>query len=535
VLAFLWLPALQIYGGTLWQVTLRQPARWAEALPLQRLPRHLFINTAALSILTALLAIVCGLPVGLALARGPRWFRLPGFILCALPLAIPPMLGATAYLVLSGTPPARSLASLAATQPLTLNPILVTAPILALCFFPVVAFPVFAARRMLPSEYAEAARLSGTAWQTWRFVLWPLLSPVVLGAAGVVAALAMWEMSAPDLIDVRTYSVQIYRDFSAYNDVTRASLDAVPMLALGILMLLPAALALQRYGRSWHGAGDALLTDGRASTSSFCGGEPAIVIWSVLVFLASPLAVVAIFARMLPAWTEIKDAWGDNLPELINTLLLPTVAAVLIVAVCVMLAASWRAWPERLHKTALALCVTPLLCTPIMLAIALIDFYNRPQFAFIYGGLPESGNFIVDWLSYYSARYSMTLIGYGARFLPLAVLLMDMAMRRIDGTFLEAAQNLGANPWRVRRTILAPLTRLAQLGTFGLVWALCAAELPTTILVNAPGGQTLPVPIFNWMHVGMKPLVATLSLTLFGMSALVLGTAAALLRLGRRR
>jgi ABC-type spermidine/putrescine transport system permease subunit II len=101
----------------------------------------------------------------------------------------------------------------------------------------------------------------------------------------------------------------------------------------------------------------------------------------------------------------------------------------------------------------------------------------------------------------------MTLVGYGSRFLPLGVLLIYEATRRVDRTLLEAAANVGAGPWRVRWTILAPQVRWALVGTFGLLWALCAAELPTTILVNAPGGQTLPVPIFNWMHVGMKPLL----------------------------
>jgi ABC-type spermidine/putrescine transport system permease subunit II len=33
-------------------------------------------------------------------------------------------------------------------------------------------------------------------------------------------------------------------------------------------------------------------------------------------------------------------------------------------------------------------------------------------------------------------------------------------------------------------------------------------------LLNAPGGQTLPVPIFNQMHIGATAEVAALSLTL---------------------
>jgi iron(III) transport system permease protein len=59
------------------------------------------------------------------------------------------------------------------------------------------------------------------------------------------------------------------------------------------------------------------------------------------------------------------------------------------------------------------------------------------------------------------------------------------------------------------------------------LWALCAGELATTVLINAPGGQTLPVPIFNLMHIGSTAEVAALSLTLFALSGLASTVAAA--------
>jgi iron(III) transport system permease protein len=166
-----------------------------------------------------------------------------------------------------------------------------------------------------------------------------------------------------------------------------------------------------------------------------------------------------------------------------------------------------------MRRVALGLTVIPLLFAPILLAIALINFWNQDMFAAVYGG-----------------RYSMMLVGYAARFLPLAILLMYEAARRVDGSLIEAARGFGAAPSRAVRTVLAPLLAPALIGVFALVWALCASELSTSVLINAPGGQTLPVPIFNQMHVGSIENVAALSLILVAMSSGIVALAALALR-----
>ena len=74
----------------------------------------------------------------------------------------------------------------------------------------------------------------------------------------------------------------------------------------------------------------------------------------------------------------------------------------------------------------------------------------------------------------------------------------------------EAARGLGASTRRAARTIFLPLIAPALPGFFALLWALCASELATTILIYQPGGQTLPMPIFSLMHIGATHEVAAL-------------------------
>ncbi|HVF09491.1 MAG TPA: ABC transporter permease subunit [Abditibacteriaceae bacterium] len=505
VITFLWLPVLQLYGTALWQAATLQPAHLIEVLPLNSLSRFLFLNTLALGTLTAVFAIAFGLPMAISLARGPRWWRSIGVLLCAMPLAIPPILSASAWLEFTDSPAAIAQASLAADQPSSAPPVLRAAFVLALCYFPLVAFPLYSALRAVPDEVEDAARLFGNGWMTLRRVLWPMLSPAVYGAAGLVFALAMWEMGAPDLLDARIYSVQIYRDFNAQYDVGKAALDAVPMLLLGCLALWPAARALRLYGMSWQGAG-------AASQEVRLEGNIATAL-AVLLCAVSPVALLLVFVWHLRPPRVLLEMWEYNQEQIINTALLATAGALCITCISFALVVAWREWMPGPRRIALALAVTPLLFAPILLAIALINFWNQDLFAAIYGG-----------------RYSMMLVGYSARFLPLAILLTHEAARRVDETLLEAARNLGSTSRHAARAVLMPLLAPALIGVFALVWALCASELSTSVIINAPGGQTLPVPIFNQMHVGSTENVAALSLILVAMSSGILLVAALALR-----
>jgi ABC-type Fe3+ transport system permease subunit len=263
LILFLWLPPLQLYGEALWRVVRHEPARLIEALPLQPLQRFLFLNTLALCALSAAFALLLGIPVGAACARGPRRWRPVFTLLCTLPLALPPMLAASSWLEITRTPPARSMASLAATTASPLPSVLVASLVLALCFFPIVALWLRAALMGISPDMEDAARSLGSEWMMWQRVLVPLVWPALAGAMGLVCALAMWEMGAPDLLDARTYSVEIYRQLNAgdnldvFGKYTKVALEGVPMLFLGLLALWPAARALRHFDRAGAGTQDA--------------------------------------------------------------------------------------------------------------------------------------------------------------------------------------------------------------------------------------------------------------------------------------
>lgn len=512
LIVFLWAPFTQLIGGALWQAGTHQPRLLWEILPLRPLQRSLFFNSVFLALLTGFLSALFGIWPALALTRGPKIMRPVVAFFCALPLVLPPTLMAMAWLEVSHRPPARAMAAFAAEKPLPINGVFVASPVLAFCFFPIAAFALAFAFQSLPGSSEEAAHLYGDGRQAIARFYWPLLRPAIFGAMGVCGAMAMWEMGACDLLDANTYSVEIYRALSAGGDDITAALRSVPMLLIGLLLLWPALRALRFYQQT----DNFLRSDSLLNKAGFLA-----LGLSFLIFAVAPCGPIYVYARQTGGLRIFGEVWSVNREELNNTILLSSLAAPLIAAIAFGAVTSWRFWSARWQKMALATGVLPLLFPPITLGVALIGFYNRDAFALVYGGLPNTGNDFFDVITGNIARYGMMLIGYAARFLPLALWILWEAARRVDQGLIEMSQNMGASPTRTQRSILWPLIFPACAATGILLWALCAGELTVSILVNQPGGQTLPKPLFNLMHIDEKDAVAALSLTLFGLCALI--------------
>ncbi|HEX8550290.1 MAG TPA: hypothetical protein VF681_01915 [Abditibacteriaceae bacterium] len=510
-IVFLWAPTLALYGSALFLVVSRAPLRLLEALPISPVARTLFFNSVSLAALTAFFASLLGFICGVVLARAPHKVRSISGVLCALPLALPPMVMASAWLELVRQPPARAMGAFAATQPAFLPPVVASAIVLALCFFPIVAFATRATLLSLPRESDEAALAFGSDWQAWWRVRGPHCARAVGGAAALVAALALWEMGAPDLLDCRTYSVQIYRDLNAADALdpagksVKAALAAFPMFLLSALLLVPISRALACVRSGGHAQHQSPHTTG-------------FVIVAALVFCASPLAPVLLFARQAQPASIFSTVARANSSELINTVVLALAGATLCSFWAFALATAWRNWPQRVRRVLLWTCAGAACIAPVMLGIALVQTLNQPAFDIVYRGLEPTGNRAFDSFAETVARLAPVLIAYGARFLPLAILLANEAASRVDTSWLEAAHGLGADEHVANRTILKPLLRTAHAAIWTIIVALCAGELSTSVLVNSPGGQTATLPIFNQMHIGATAEVAALSLLVFAFS-----------------
>lgn len=486
VLAALWLPLLDLHGRALWALS-QKPGDfrdvWTTFVP------HLWERSLLLALVTCAFAAILGVPCGWLFSRGPRMLRIPARVLAAVPLGLPPVISAAPFFSLAG--PNR-------------NPLWLCAGVLALSFFPVVAFGVAAAIENLAPEEEEAALGFASPWKAWSGVLLSRIAPTLGGSLVVVAALCLWEMGAPALLSYSTLSSEVYRQLdsggvdAALPDL-RAALAGLPLPLVALLFLAP----LNRL--KW-------------TANGFNRGEgfarlPLLWLGGVAVLMAMPLGLLARFVWALDGWPAFANVLEGNDDAVVNTLGLSTVASFGSTLGALVLCWIWRDWSRRARSFVWSAGVLPGAFAPVVIGVALSEWFNRDVFA----GL-------------YDSTYGMALWGNFARFFPVALALLFPAVLALDPESLWAARGLGASSLRALWTVALPLLRPVLAGTFALLWALCAGELSVAVLVHGPGSDTLPIPIFNLLHTGIAADVAALCLVLALLCGGAMGAASWFLR-----
>jgi iron(III) transport system permease protein len=510
VLLFLLAPAVELHFRALWEVVLH-PGLWGHVSPFSPTSLSLLWRSLALCAGVFLGTLVLGVPVGFGLARGPRWWRVLAGPLCAIAIAIPPALAAAPFVHLA----------VSAGMPEDGSPGTYFRSVLVLsgCYFPLVAGATMIGIRTVPPEEEEAALLLSGEVRAWLGVLRARILPAALGGAFGAAALALWEMGAPDLLGWPTFSMHVYRNLAATDASTQgvyqlsapltAAITGLPVLVIGFLLLLPAVQLMRSVELRAMGTSSIFEPTVSRLASWFC--VPATVI--LLVF---PLMLLVRFAQKVGTAHENGQVIRANSEAIINTLTLPGIGALGMTVGAFVLAVMWREWPATWRRAALLLALCPILVTPVVLGVALMDLWNQPVFGAIY-----------------DSPYGMTLIGYLGRFAPLMIALALWSVQSVDEELLRAARGLGASWGRVARTVTAPILRVSLVGLCALAFSLCAGELTVTVQVQSAGGETLPIQIFSLLHAGLSGDVAMLSLVQCALSggAMVLAT----FFLGRRR
>ncbi len=99
-------------------------------------------------------------------------------------------------------------------------------------------------------------------------------------------------------------------------------------------------------------------------------------------------------------------------------------------------------------------------------------------------------------------------------------------LAEFDVSLEEAAQDLGAPPWRVFLGVTLPLIAPAVLAGWLLAFTLSADELVITSFVSGPQATTLPMLVYSKVRLGLTPDVnalATLVVALVGVVTLAAG------------
>jgi len=106
----------------------------------------------------------------------------------------------------------------------------------------------------------------------------------------------------------------------------------------------------------------------------------------------------------------------------------------------------------------------------------------------------------------------MFILGYLARFVPVAALIIAATTRSVPVSHEEAAAVGGAGWFRTMTRIVLPQIRLGLVTAWVIVFVLAFGELGVSVLIAPPGEATLPIRIYTMIANTPPSHVAALAL-----------------------
>jgi iron(III) transport system permease protein len=447
--------------------------RDSTALWLDARQRGLLWNTGLLGLGTATLATAIGAPLGVALARVT--LPLKGFLRLALamPVLLPPYIVALAWTYLGGS--RGVVASLVGRDLLSEWTYSLPAAILvlSLVYYPLSMLATEVALRRIDGRLEEAAFLNGPPRLVLRRITLPLAAPSVLAAALIIFVLSVSEFGVPGLLRVRVYTTEVFTAFAALYDFSRALLLAVPLLILCLLIAIAAVVV----------GGERLVSTRRGS-----GTRPALLeelrrpaTAAALVTMAIALGVpLIVLVRETLGVDSLRAVFEGSGRAILNSLVLATIGATAVVGLAVSLGYARARARGHLGRLADVLFIVAFAVPSTIVGIGLIGIWNRPgPVGILYG------------------TDAMFILGYLARFVPVAALAIAATTRSVPVSHEEAAAISGAGWFRTMTRIVLPQIRLGLVTAWVIVFVLAFGELGVSVLIAPPGEATLPIRIYT--------------------------------------
>lgn len=451
------------------------------------------------------LAVVVGAAT-LVLGGGLAWLTvrtdLPGrrwlAVLCALPLAIPPYVGAVVYADVLG--PRGGLQGMLEPLGVQRLPSIFgfdgAALVLALFTYPYVFLLASAGLANLNPNYDEAARALGA--RPWRVAatMVRLLLPALAGGGLLVGLYVLSDFGAVSLMRFDTFTTVIYEQLGGrFDPPAAAALSSVLMLLT--LAVLVGGLRLRgggRYVQTGGGGRRAPRPLGRWRWPAFAG-----VLAVLGAALVLPLARLATWslARLAEVDAAALAAYAGNSLLVAGTSATVAVAAALPVALAIA-----RGGRAGLALGAIAQSGYALPGVIVALAaVAISTRYVSP----LYGTL------------------TLLVLAFVVRFLPQAVQAQEAGLAQIGPNLAEAARSLGATPRAAFRRVTLPLLQPSLSAAWIVVFLTAVKELPATLVLRPIGFDTLPVRVWTPARDGLYAEAGTAALALVAISAVPLG------------
>ncbi len=331
-------------------------------------------------------------------------------------------------------------------------------------------------------------------------ILIPIIRPSFTISFLLILIFSLSDFSVPAFFGVRTFTTEIFTQFSAFYNYQAAMGQSVFLLLICMVLMFTES----RY-----------LSDAPFFAIDTKGSNPRLyncdnlkfLLHSFFILLLLVAVILPVFILFLQSFSGSEFLLGKAW-ELVSPTFLQSSVLALSGAFIISVIGLWTSWLKEREKYKLPNTVLMILfiIPSTVLGIAIIGFFNKPVLNFIY------------------TSSLMIIIGYVGRFAFISARITGNGIRQIPLSLEEAATVAGIGSLRKYLKITLPLLIPSLFASFVLVFILCFGELGTTIMVYPPGTELMPVKFFTISANAPQALTSSMSLINFGIIISFIGT-----------
>ena len=475
-------------------------------------------NSLLLGLSSGLMCLLFGVPMAWALSRTDMPFKGIIWISILGTFIIPPYLGAVGWILLAG-PNAGWInqvwrwASGAEAPLVNVYTFTGLAFVIALHSFPLVFIFVKSALDLISSEMEDAANILGASnMQTTLTITLPLVMPAILGAFILVFLEAIALFGSPALLALpgrfHVVTTQLWQFFEFPPKVGMAAAYAMPLLIITIVLFWVQRRITSRKGYvSLTGKGgerrEVPLGPWKWVVLGYC-----LFVCTLSFFM--PLVVIcqAAFAKAWGRGFSLDNLTFNNIyatvvdNDLTRTATLHTFMyagtaslIAIVLALCVAYIVNRELVSKPVGNVLAFLTMAPFVVPGIVLAIGFYAAYTQPPLV-LYG---------TAWI---------LILAFTTRFLPIAYVNSNAAIRSINPELEDAVRILGGSRFTAIWHVVMPLLKRSLAGAFILVFIPATRELSTAIFLYSINTQVLSVLLFDKSDEGNFEMLASIGLLL---------------------
>ncbi len=449
-------------------------------------------NSLLLATGTACLSLIIGVPFAFICRRTDLWGKTLLGWLSIIPVLIPPYIHAIVWTHMD-----QFIEKYLFFDIHSLGGAII---VLSCAYFPFVVLMTFTGLNTIDREMEEASLMyHGRVYTLCRITL-PLAMPHIISGAIFVFIFSAINVSVPDFLRVKAYPLEIFIQYSAFYNPGAATLLGLPLICITFLLITFQKLYMKdrSYVQISGGARKCItfnLSKFHALALLFC-----LVVIGITAFL--PIGLLVQVAG--PFGTYIR-AWNSSIDQIGYSLFIAFLGSIATLFIGFLLAYLIKRSDGRLSSLLTWAVFLPLALPATTMGIGLIGIWNRPYIDIVYGS-----SFII-------------ILGYVARFIPYAVIVILSGLAQTSYHFEEAAVLAGSSFFNLIKKIVIPLVKQNFFAVLFIVFILSFGELGTTLLIIPPGRETIPIKIYNLMHYGADQLVAALCLIIIAIILVMSG------------